>query len=57
MPYYLIFQKRKWSCKIEMLKRELEQSMHERDKAMREAHELRYECTMLRKLSKCEVKA
>ena len=43
MPY-LIFQKRKWSCKIEMLKRELEQSMHERDKAMREAHELRYEC-------------
>ena len=35
-------EKRKWSCKIEMLKRELEQSMHERDKAMRETHDLRY---------------
>ena len=34
-------EKRKWSCKIEMLKRELEQSMHERDKAMRETHDLR----------------
>ena len=37
----IFFQKRKWSCKIEMLKRELEQSMHERDKAMRETHDLR----------------
>ena len=34
-------EKRKWSCKIEMLKRELEQSMHERDEAMRETHDLR----------------
>lgn len=34
-------EKRKLSCKIEMLKRELEQSMHERDKAMRESHDLR----------------
>merc|ERR1711956_50769 len=34
-------EKRKLSCKIEMLRRELEQSMHERDKAMRESHDLR----------------
>jgi len=33
--------KRKLSCKIEMLKRELEQSLHERDKAMKETHEIR----------------
>ena len=33
--------KRKLTCKIEMLKRELEQSLHERDKAMKETHEIR----------------
>ena len=33
--------KRKLSCKIEMLKRELETSLLERDKAMRETHEMR----------------
>ena len=38
---FFSLQKRKLSCKIEMLKRELEQSMHERDKAMRESHDLR----------------
>ncbi len=35
------FQRRKLVCQIEMLKREIEQSLHDRDKAMRESHELR----------------
>ena len=31
------------SCQVEMLKREVEQSLQERDKAMRESHDLRYD--------------
>ena len=35
-------ERRKISCQVEMLKREVEQSLQERDKAMRESHDLRY---------------
>ena len=34
-------ERRKLSCQVEMLKREVEQSLQERDKAMRESHDLR----------------
>ena len=34
-------ERRKLSCQVEMLKREVEQSLQERDKAMRETYELR----------------
>ena len=36
-------ERRKISCQVEMLKREVEQSLQERDKAMRESHDLRYD--------------
>ena len=34
-------ERKKLTCQVEMLKREVEQSLQERDKAMREAHDLR----------------
>ncbi len=40
---FYICQRRKFLCQIETLKREIEQSLFDRDKAIREAHELRYE--------------
>ena len=34
-------QRRRLLCQIEMLKREIEQSLYDRDKALKECHELR----------------
>ena len=34
-------ERKKLSCQVEMLRREVEQALQERDKAMRESHDLR----------------
>ena len=39
---HLFFQRRKFLCQIEMLRREIDQSLYDRDRAAKEAHELRY---------------
>lgn len=41
MKFFVIFQKKKFVLQVEMLKREIEDCLQERDKAMKESHDLR----------------